>query len=33
METEEPQIFIQRISQYKSLDDNDTLVYEKVDER
>jgi hypothetical protein len=34
METElQPQVFIQHIHQYKPLSDDDTLVYDKVDER
>jgi len=32
METEQAQVFIQNVSQYKPLNDNDTLIYEQVDE-
>jgi hypothetical protein len=32
MATEQPQVSFQQVSQYKPLNDNDTLVYEQVDE-
>ena len=31
MATEETQVFVQHVSNYKPLDENDALVYEKVD--
>jgi hypothetical protein len=32
MSTEQAQVFMQNMTQYKPLTDNDTLVYEKVNE-